>query len=91
MRWRAAIATFGLALSWTAAIAAQSYPNRPIKLVLTFAAGGAADLFARAFANSMSAELGQQIFVEVHAGAGGLTGVDFAAKSMEDLASQLGV
>jgi tripartite-type tricarboxylate transporter receptor subunit TctC len=36
------------------------------------------------FANSMGAELGQQVFIEVHAGAGGLTGVDFAAKSTPD-------
>jgi tripartite-type tricarboxylate transporter receptor subunit TctC len=84
MNRRALIAAFGLALLWTAPAGAQSFPARPVKLVLTFAAGGAADLFARAFANSMSAELGQQVFVEVHAGAGGLTGVDFAAKSPPD-------
>ena len=49
-----------------------------------FAAGGAADLFARVFANNMGADLGQQVFIEVHAGAGGMTGVDFAAKSPPD-------
>ncbi len=84
MNRRAMIAAFGLALLWTAPAGAQTFPTRPIKLVLTFAAGGAADLFARAFANAMSTELGQQVFVEVHAGAGGLTGVDFAAKSAPD-------
>jgi tripartite-type tricarboxylate transporter receptor subunit TctC len=84
MNRRAMIAAFGLALLWTVPASAQSFPVRPVKLVLTFAPGGAADLFARAFANSMSAELGQQVFVEPHPGAGGLTGVDYTAKSPPD-------
>jgi len=84
MRWRTAIAAMSLALMWTAAALAQPFPNRPVKLVVTFAAGGAADLFARTLASAMGSELGQQVFIEVHAGAGGLTGVDFAAKSPAD-------
>jgi len=84
MRRRALIAAFGLALLWPAFAAAQTFPNRPVKLVLTFAAGGAADLFARGFANAMGAELGQQVFVEAHVGAGGLSGVDYTAKSAPD-------
>jgi tripartite-type tricarboxylate transporter receptor subunit TctC len=84
MRWRAVIAAFGLALVWPGLATAQTFPNRPVKLVLTFAAGGAADLFARAFANALGAELGQQVFVEAHVGAGGLTGVDYTAKSPPD-------
>jgi tripartite-type tricarboxylate transporter receptor subunit TctC len=82
--WRAAVAAFGLLLAATASLAAELFPNRPVKLVLTFAAGGPADLFARTFANAMTTELGQQVFVEVHAGAGGLTGVEFTAKSTPD-------
>src|ERR1700675_4826663 len=78
---RGLIAAFGLALLWTAAAGAETFPARPVKLVVTFAAGGAADLFARVFANDMGADLGQQVFIEVHAGAGGMTGGDFAAKS----------
>ena len=81
---RGLIAAFGLALLWTATAGAQTFPARPVKLVVTFAAGGAADLFARVFANNMGADLGQQVFIEVHAGAGGMTGVDFAAKSPPD-------
>ena len=84
MKRRAVIAALGLALSWTVTAAAQTFPARPVKLVVTFAAGGAADLFARVFANDMGAALGQQVFVEVHAGAGGMTGVDFTAKSAPD-------
>src|SRR5580692_10214350 len=81
---RGLIAAFGLALLWTAVAGAETFPARPVKLVVTFAAGGAADLFARVFANKMGADLGQQVFIEVHAGAGGMTGVDFTAKSPPD-------
>ena len=81
---RGLIAAFGLALLWAAAAGAETFPVRPVKLVVTFAAGGAADLFARVFANNMGTDLGQQVFIEVHAGAGGMTGVDFAAKSPPD-------
>jgi tripartite-type tricarboxylate transporter receptor subunit TctC len=62
----------------------ETFPHKPIRLIVPFAAGGAADLFARTLASGMSGELGQQVFIEVHAGAGGLTGVDAAAKSAPD-------
>jgi tripartite-type tricarboxylate transporter receptor subunit TctC len=64
--------------------AQQPFPQKPVRMIVPFAAGGAADLFARTFANGMSTELGQQVFIEVHAGAGGLTGVDVLAKSPPD-------
>lgn len=63
---------------------AQPFPNRPVKLIVPFAAGGAADLFGRSLASGLSAELGQQVVVETRGGAGGLTGVDAAAKSAPD-------
>jgi tripartite-type tricarboxylate transporter receptor subunit TctC len=63
---------------------AQAYPAKPIRLIVPFPAGGPADLFARALATGMSADLGQQIVIENRAGAGGLTGVDGAAKSVPD-------
>ena len=83
MRRCALLAAFGLVL-WTTAAMPQSFPTRPVKLVMTFAAGGPADMFTRVLANDMSHDLGQQVFVEVHAGAGGMTGVDFTAKSTPD-------
>ena len=83
MRRCALLAAFGLVL-WTTAAMPQSFPTRPVKLVMTFAAGGPADMFTRVLANDMSQDLGQQVFVEVHAGAGGMTGVDFTAKSTPD-------
>jgi tripartite-type tricarboxylate transporter receptor subunit TctC len=84
MNRRVLISGLGLAALWPAQAIAQSYPTKPIKLIVPFAAGGAADLFGRTLATKMSAELGEQVFVEVHAGAGGLTGVDAAAKSVPD-------
>src|SRR6516162_5891669 len=81
---RALICGLAVAALWPAAARAQAFPNRPIRLIVPFAAGGAADLFGRALANGLSTELGQQVVVEVRAGAGGLTGVDALAKSAPD-------
>jgi tripartite-type tricarboxylate transporter receptor subunit TctC len=84
MERRALLAALGLVPLWTTTAAPQSFPSRPVKLVMTFAAGGPADFFTRVLANDMSQDLGQQVFVEIHAGAGGMTGVDYAAKSSPD-------
>src|SRR5437763_721242 len=84
MSRRALIFALAAALLWLAAARAQDFPTRPIRLIVPFAAGGAADLFARSLANGLGAELGQQVVVETRAGAGGLTGVDVAAKSAPD-------
>src|SRR2546430_7640075 len=81
---RALICALAVAALWPTTARAQAFPNRPIRLIVPFAAGGAADLFGRALANALSAELGQQVEVEARAGAGGLTGVDAAAKSAPD-------
>jgi tripartite-type tricarboxylate transporter receptor subunit TctC len=64
--------------------AAEGYPNRPIKLIVPFPAGGPADLFARVLGNAMSTELGQQVVIENRAGAGGVAGVEAVAKSTPD-------
>src|SRR5215471_18647559 len=63
---------------------AQSFPSKPIKLIVPFPAGGPADLFARVLGSGMSAELGQQVVIENRAGVGGLAGVDALAKSAPD-------
>jgi tripartite-type tricarboxylate transporter receptor subunit TctC len=83
MRRRALLAALTITALCPAAWA-QSFPQKPIRLIVPFAAGGAADLFARHLAGGMSDELGQQVYVEVHAGAGGVAGVDVAAKSAPD-------
>ena len=58
--------------------------NRPLKLVVPFAAGGGTDLFARQLATSVGAQLGVQMIVENRAGAGGTLGTDFVAKAPPD-------
>jgi tripartite-type tricarboxylate transporter receptor subunit TctC len=80
----ALISALIVAALWPALAWAQAFPNRPIKLIVPFAAGGAADLFGRSLANGLSGELGQQVVVEPRAGAGGLTGLDAVAKSSPD-------
>ncbi len=73
-----------VAALWPATAGAQSYPTKPIKLIVPFPAGGPADLFARVLGNGLTAELGQQIIIENRAGVGGLAGVDALAKSAPD-------
>lgn len=70
-------------LSATAA-AAQTYPNKPIRLIVTFAPGGGADFVGRAIATPLSEVLGQPVVVENKAGANGVVGADAAAKAAPD-------
>jgi tripartite-type tricarboxylate transporter receptor subunit TctC len=66
--------TFLAALSLLAAPAAQAtYPDKPVRIVLPFAAGGVADITARIVAEKLSDKLGQRFLVENQAGAGGIT------------------
>jgi tripartite-type tricarboxylate transporter receptor subunit TctC len=75
--------TAALAAS-TAPVFAQSYPNKPIKAIVPFAAGSATDQIGRAFATKMSEILGQNIVVENKAGVNGMLGADAVAKSAPD-------
>ena len=63
---------------------AQAYPNKPVRLIVGFPAGGPADIFGRALGQGMSTELGQPVIVENVAGVGGVLGVDRAAKAAPD-------
>lgn len=63
---------------------AQSYPTRPIRLIVTFAPGGGADFMGRAIAPLLSEQLGQTVVVENRAGANGVVGADIAAKAAPD-------
>jgi len=63
---------------------AQTYPDRPIRLIAPFPAGGLADVLARAVGDEMSKSLGQPVIVENRAGAGGNTGADAVAKAAPD-------
>ena len=63
---------------------AQSYPSRPVKLIVPVAAGGANDTTARLFAQKLSESLGQQFYVENMAGGGGNLGIASAARASAD-------
>jgi len=63
---------------------AQTYPNRPIRLIVPFAPGGSADLVGRLLAQQMSESFGQPVIVENKGGASGMLGNDYVAKSAPD-------
>lgn len=63
---------------------AENWPSHPVRIINTFAAGGAADILARIAADQLTKALGQQFFVETHAGAGGVIGVDEVAHAAPD-------
>ena len=75
----ATIAT--LALTNIAASADDQYPSKPVRIVVSFAAGGPTDTVARVIGAKLGELLGQQFFVENRAGAGGNLGADLVAKS----------
>jgi tripartite-type tricarboxylate transporter receptor subunit TctC len=65
-------------------VQAQSYPSRPVRLVVPLSPGGFADTPTRMLAPRLSEQLGRQFFVENKPGAGGTIGADFVAKSAPD-------
>ena len=73
-----------MALLLPATAAAQTYPSRPIRLIVTFAPGGGADFVGRAIAQPLSEALGQTVVVDNRAGANGVVGADVAAKAAPD-------
>ncbi|RXZ30942.1 tripartite tricarboxylate transporter substrate binding protein [Oxalobacteraceae bacterium CAVE-383] len=64
--------------------AQSNYPNRAIKLIVTYPPGGGNDLIARLFAQKMTESMGQSVIVENRVGAGGTIGTSFVAKSNPD-------
>src|SRR5215510_5291144 len=63
---------------------AQAYPNRPVRLIVGFAAGGVVDVFARLIGQSLSERLGQQIIVENRTGAAANIASEAVAKAAPD-------
>lgn len=84
MRALACAFVLGLTMAATLPAQAETYPSRPITVIVPAAAGGSTDVLARIVAQSMSKTLGQNLIVENVAGAGGTTGMGRAAKSAPD-------
>ena len=78
-----AILAFALALAPFAGARAE-YPEKPIRLILPFPAGGVTDVVARLTAERLSADLGQQVIVDNKAGAGGVIAGEIVAKAPAD-------
>jgi tripartite-type tricarboxylate transporter receptor subunit TctC len=74
----------GLLLTATTSAYAQAYPNKPIRLLVGYSAGGGVDAMARLLAPRLSTLLGQQVVVDNRAGAAGLIAGDAAAKAAPD-------
>jgi tripartite-type tricarboxylate transporter receptor subunit TctC len=78
----------GTAASWPLAARAQTskagYPTKPVRIIVSVAAGGPTDIVARMLAEKLSAMWGQTVFIENKAGAGGNIGNEYAARSDPD-------
>jgi tripartite-type tricarboxylate transporter receptor subunit TctC len=82
MKLKLALSLLLLALG-TASVA-QTYPIKPVRLLVPFPAGGATDILARALSQKLGEKLGQTVVVENRPGAGGTIGADAAAKASPD-------
>lgn len=74
----------GLALQSRAQPSAQPFPNKPMRIVVTFTTGGAPDIIARILGERMSTVWGQPVVIDNKPGSGGNIGADFVAKSPPD-------
>ncbi len=74
----------------TGAALAQAYPNKPIRVIIPFGAGGSTDVLVRVVTAKLTEELNQQVVVDNRTGAGGLIGSEIAAKSNADGYTLLG-
>ena len=72
------------AVVFSAAAGAQTYPDRPVRLIVGFPPGGAADILGRLAAQQLSQGLGQQVVVDNRGGAGGLIATELAARASAD-------
>src|SRR5438132_12481952 len=84
MRLRVVVAVLMLLASIPMSAKAQEWPNRPVRFIVPFPAGGATDLGARLVGEYLSRSLHQQIVVENKSGANGNIGIETAAKSAAD-------
>ena len=84
MRMSFAIAVGLIGGLFAAGAIAQSYPTKPVKLIVTYPPGGSSDLMARVFGHKLGEVWGQTVIIESKPGAAGSIGMDFAAKQAPD-------
>lgn len=84
MKRRLVLAAAASAVAMPLMASAQSFPNRPIKMIVPFAPGGATDVLARTLAQNMASALGHPVIIENRPGAGGSIGLGFVAQSATD-------
>lgn len=82
-QWLAAVAALAMGASLPAAVA-QNYPDKPIRWIVPYAAGGASDIVARLIGEGVGNELGQRVVVENRPGAGGILGTQVLASAPPD-------
>ena len=68
----------------SAAAFAQTYPTKPVRLIVTYPPGGSSDLMSRVYGAKLAELWGQQVIIESKPGAAGSIGMDFAAKQPND-------
>lgn len=78
------IVAFLLACALPSLAAAQSWPHKPVKMIVPFPAGGPTDVMTRILGEKLSTALGQPVVIDNKTGAGGTIGSDFVAKSPPD-------
>src|SRR5580765_1231685 len=83
-RFAAFAAMLAAALAAALPAQAQTYPNRPIRIIVPFAPGGTSDILARALSPHLTNSWGQPVIVEHRTGANGMVGAEYVAKSAPD-------